>query len=130
MRVSALLLFLLCASCAGPVPASGVSDESLDNVRELFADPDLVGKIEIETPILERTADSSLLKLTLPMRNVSGDDLEILVQIEFLDAAGNSYNDDTGRRLILVPRGSTKRLQVTSMMAKASDYKVHMWSNR
>jgi len=112
------------------VPATGVGDDSLGNVRELFADPDLVGMIEIEDPILERTPDSSLLKLTLPLRNVSGGDLQLLVQIEFLDAGGNSYNDDTGRRLILVPRGSTKRLQVTSMMAKASDYKVHVWRNR
>ena len=130
MKASALLLCLLCICCAGPVPASGVSDDRLDNVRELFADPDLAGMIEIEDPILERTADSSLLKLTLPLRNVSGGDLQVLVQIEFLDAAGNSYNDDTGRRLILVPRGSTKRLQVTSMMAKASDYKVHLWRTR
>ncbi len=130
MKVSSTIMCLLCLCCVGPVPATGVGDDSLGNVRELFADPDLVGMIEIEDPILERTPDSSLLKLTLPLRNVSGGDLQLLVQIEFLDAGGNSYNDDTGRRLILVPRGSTKRLQVTSMMAKASDYKVHVWRNR
>lgn len=130
MRMTAVIVCLLLVSCAGPIPASGVSDDSLDNVRELFADPDLAGMIEVEDPIVERTPGSSLLKLTLPLRNVSGDDLQLLVQIEFLDAAGNSYNDDTGRRLILVPRGTTKRLQVTSMMSKASDYKVHMWRNR
>jgi len=112
------------------VPASGVADTRIDDSRELFADPDLVGMLEVEDPILERTDSSSLLKLTLPLRNVSGEDLQLLVQVEFLDALGNSYNDDTGRRLILLPRGSTKRFQATSMMAKASDYKVHVWRNQ
>ncbi len=132
MKYVVMVLGLFCFGCAsaGPVPATGVSDRSIDDTRELFADPDLVGMLEVEDPILERTGSSSLLKLTLPLRNVSGEDLQVLVQVEFLDSLGNSYNDDTGRRLILLPRGSTKRFEATSMMAKASDYKVHMWRNQ
>ena len=121
MKTMVMVLGLFCLSCSsvGPVPASGVSDRSIDSSRELFADVELVGMLEVEDPILERTGASSLLKLTLPLRNVSGEDLQLLVQVEFLDSLGNSYNDDTGRRLILLPRGSTKRFQATSMMAKA-----------
>jgi hypothetical protein len=132
MKAVVLISFLFCFGCSsvGPVPASGVSDRSIEDNRELFADADLIGMLEVEEPILERIGSSSLLKLTLPLRNVSGEDLQLLVQVEFLDSLGNSYNDDTGRRLLLLPRGSTKRFQATSMMAKASDYKVHMWRNR
>ena len=76
MRVFLSVLCLLMASCAS---FSGSSQ-----VR--FAD-DLGGSIQAETPTMVRN-DDNLLQVSVPLRNVSGDDLQLLVQIEFLDAAG------------------------------------------
>ena len=107
-----LLVFTgLAASCATPPSRS-------PQVR--FAD-NLAGVVVVEQPVRQRTLND-LLKVTLPIRNISGDDLELSVQVEFLDAAGNRYNDDTPRRVLLIPRGHTRPFEASSMLSKADDF--------
>jgi hypothetical protein len=123
------VLFLAACSSVGPMPADGVdSDDEMLKTQIRFAD-DLRDDVEIERPVLERTAEN-LLQVSLPIRNVSGRDLQLLVQVEFLDATGNRYNDDTGRVVFYVPRGTTKEFKTSSMLSKASDYVAHLWRNK
>lgn len=116
---------LLSGCSSGPMPASGVSDTEVDEYRERFAD-DLRGEVEVETPVLERT-DHNLLKVNVPLRNVAGEDLQLLVQVQFLDEKGAPYNDETNRKSFLLPRGSTKWFSATSMQSVASDYVLYVW---
>lgn len=119
------ILFSLGCAAPGPMPASGASDTEVGAYRERFSD-DLRGDLEVETPVLERT-ERNLLKVNIPLRNVSGEDLELLVQVQFLNEAGAPYNDETNRKVFLLPRGSTKWFSATSMQSIASDYIVHVW---
>jgi uncharacterized protein YcfL len=123
-----LLASVLVAGCSsvGPMPAEGVPPgDEVSKVRERFAD-DLRGDIQIETPVIQRT-DQNLLRVNVPIRNISGQDLQLLVQVQFLDETGSPYNDETNRRLFLLPRGSTKAFSATSGQSIASDYVLHVW---
>lgn len=124
-----VLLTVGVACSSGPVPAVGVDrDDDIYQYREWYSDPDLVGKLRVGDPQVERT-QNGLLRLTLPLHNECDDDLMLLVHVEFLDSAGNSYDDSTGRVSVSVPSGETRRYSVTSLMAKAGDYVVHIGSN-
>lgn len=118
LRYPLLALLALFASCE--------TFDSRSQVR--FAD-DLTGDVVVETPLLERTADN-LLRVSVPLRNVSDRDLQLLVQIEFLDPAGNRYNDETPRRVMFLSRGQTGDFTAESMLAKADDFVAHIWRNR
>lgn len=119
MRVLILTLCLLLGGCA-----SARRDAS--QVR--FAD-DLSGYVVVDAPAVERTADN-LLRVSVPIRNVSGNDLELMVQIEFRDSHGNPYNDDTPKRVMLLSRGETKHFEAHSMLSKADDFVATIWRNR
>ena len=115
-------------SSQGPRPAPGVTDEELANYRERISD-DLRGYIELETPQPVRTADN-LLQVTVPIRNVTDEEVHRLVQAQFLDGAGVPVGDETNRRLFIVPRSSTKAFQATSRTSSAADYVVQIWRAR
>ena len=94
--------------------------------RERFADPDLDAEVEFDKPIIVRT-EENLLKVSVPLRNVSGEELQLLVQIQFLNELGAPYNDETNRRSFLLPRGAVKWFSATSMQSIASDYVFYVW---
>jgi hypothetical protein len=110
-----LALVLFASSCA--VASRG---------RERFADPDLDGEVEFDQPVVIRTEDN-LLKVSVPLRNVSGAELQLLVQMQFLNELGAPYNDETNRRSFLLPRGAVKWFSATSMQSIASDYVFYVW---
>ena len=125
--VAAAAAALLPASCSStPMPADGVADgDDLSGLREIFAD-DLRGEVEVERPSLRRT-EQNLLKVNVPLRNVSGDDLELLVQVQFLDDLGAPSGDETNRQYLRLPRGSTTNFGATSRTSSAHDYKLYLW---
>jgi hypothetical protein len=121
-----LTLIVTACSSAGPMPAEGVpEDDEVGQYRERLAD-DLLGYVQLEQPVIQRT-DGNLLKVSVPVRNISGKDLELLVQVEFLDALGAPSGDQTNRRVFMLPRGSTKWFEVVSRTANAHDYVMHVW---
>lgn len=117
--LTALIAALSLTSCSS-MPAAATQ------VR--FAD-DLEGVVVVEQPVLERD-DGDRLRVAVPIQNVSGEDIELMVRVEFLDSLGNRYNDDTPRQVMLLPRGSTRDFRAASMMAKADDFIATIWWNR
>ncbi len=118
MRLIPILLVFLLAGCGALGRANQVR----------FAD-DVSDEVVAEMPTLARTGDD-LLRVSVPLRNVSGEDLQLLVQIEFLDGAGRRYNDETPRQVFLLARGQTKDFIASSMLAKADDFVAHVWRNQ
>ncbi len=126
-NVTAALLALFATACssAGPMPAEGVPEgDDLSQYRERLAD-DLRGYIELEQPVLQRT-EANLLRVSVPVRNISGKDLELMVQVDFVDALG-APSDSTNRRVFMIPRGTTKWFEVVSRTSNAHDYIMHVW---
>lgn len=81
--------------------------------------------VVVEPPTLERTGEN-LLSVSVPLRNVAGQDLDLLVLVEFLDSAGNRYNDDTPQQAFALARGQTRAFSAVSMLSKAEDFVAHV----
>lgn len=127
LRTLALAGLSLSVACSStPMPADGVSDSEVSALREIFAD-DLRGELEVETPVMQRTAGNQL-KVVVPLRNVAGRDLRLLVQVQFLDELGAPSGDETNRQFVFLPRGSTKAFTASSRTSSARDYKMYVWS--
>ncbi|MCA8942859.1 MAG: hypothetical protein KDB80_09900 [Planctomycetes bacterium] len=120
MRFTILAVCLMLGACeVGP---------SRQSAQVQFAD-DLSGYVVVDEPSVERTADN-LLRVSVPIRNVSDENIELMVQIEFRDAHGNPYNDETPKRVMLLARGETKHFFAHSMLSKADDFVATIWRNR
>ncbi|MEY2981013.1 MAG: hypothetical protein RL562_1240 [Planctomycetota bacterium] len=118
--------FLGCSGCsAPPLPADGVTSLQSE-VREVFAD-DLRGEVEVGTPRMRRTAGNQL-QVVVPLTNVARRDLQLLVQVQFLDESGAPSGDETNRQVFLLPRGGTRAFEATSRTSSARDYRLYLWS--
>jgi hypothetical protein len=124
LALAGLILPLACSS--PPLPAEGVTDTDLGALREIFAD-DLRGELEVETPQMQRTPGNQL-KVAIPLRNVSGRDLRLLVQVRFVDEGGAPTGDETNRQFFFLPRGTTRAFSASSRTSSARDYKMYVWS--
>ena len=121
-----LALAVSCGGPRGPRAGDELLRDPVADSRVRFAD-DLRGLVKIESVRSERVPYSNALKVYVPIRNVSGRDLQLQVMCEFLDDGGNPYQDETARKPLFVPRNSTKTWVAASMQPRASEYVVHLW---
>lgn len=120
MKVLAVwLVVALTVGCASSAPT---------NVE--YADPDLSGVVELGAPAIERLRESNNLKVIVPIRNVTDEQVQILVQMEFRDANQLPYGDVTPSRVMVIPRGMTKNFTATSLKPIAMDYRMRLRWNR
>ena len=120
MRASAM--WLLAAFVVG---CTSTSDAVIE-----FADPDLSGVVEFGAPAIERLQETNNLKVTVPIRNVTDEQVQLLVQMEFRDANKLPYGDVTPSRVMVIPRGMTKNFSATSLKPLAMDYRMRLRWNR
>ena len=123
--LSALLVTL--AACSnGPYVAEGIpADDEVRNYREIFAD-DLFGDVQVGDPVTRRN-EQGLLIVTVPLRNVAGEDLELLWQVRFIDEFGAPSGDETNKRSLILNRGSEEPIRATSRTSNARDYRLYLW---
>lgn len=95
-----------------------------------YADAELESLVRVEDARATRLPGSDLLQVQVPITNLSPQEIQLLVQVEFRDATGAPYDDETTRRVWLLPRGATKTFTATSQKARASDFVVRLWKNR
>ncbi len=119
MRASVVWVLAALAACASP---SGSHVE--------FADPDVSDYVELGAPALERLQESNRLKVTVPIRNITDEQVQLLVQMEFLDSNKLPHDDATPSRVMIIPRGMTKSFSATSLKPLAMDYKLRLRWNR
>ena len=130
MKSSLCSLFLFAAftlpACSSTTQlAADAVPQDEDRVREVFAD-DLRGDIALETPITRRD-EQNLLELRVPIRNISGKDLRLMLQVQFVDEFGAPSGDETNRQYFMLPRGSTQTYATVSRTSSARDYKLFIW---
>ncbi len=95
-----------------------------------YADPDLSGVVELGAPAIERLRESNLLKVVVPIRNVTDEQVQLLVQMEFRDSNGLPYSDHTPSRVMIIERGMTKNFTATSLKPVAMNYVMRLRWNR
>ena len=126
MRLGFLACALLLAGCYYGPQAAEPFDRADISASPMTMDSELAGLIQVDK-ITTLRLESNLLELTIPLVNVAGENVAVLVQITFFDAAGNSYGDETPRVRKYVPQGGILRYTVSSMQARASSFKVQLW---
>lgn len=123
-----LLASLLLAACSHrPIPAPGVGPDDVKAYAggPILADPSLAGDLEIGQ-IEAARSDGGRLRITIPFHNVSGDRLQLLYRVAFLDAAGNALPGDVTTDLyVSAPVGLTRKV-VTSLKSAAVRYEVQV----
>lgn|GEM_PF-2825712 len=124
-----LCLGLLAAGGCVPLPVPGPGLPLVDgrSVREgpVLVDPTLMGSLEVGT-VREDRLDSGRLRLVIPLRNLGGERLELLVKVVFKDAKGFVIpGDETPRTYVAVPRGTVHHT-VTSFRSLAERFEVEI----
>lgn len=119
MKASLCLLAALAVGCASP---SGKFVE--------FADPDLAGVVELGQPAVERLEATNYLKVTVPIRNITDEQVQLLVEMEFRDFNELPYGDNTPSRVMIIERGMSKNFSATSLKPIAMAYKMRLRWNR
>ncbi len=104
---------------ADPVP------ESDQTQRIVFAD-DLRGEIAYEPAVAIRD-EQNLLELRLPIRNIAGKDLRLMLQVQFVDEYGAPSGDETNRQYFMLPHNSTQTFRTVSRTSSARDYRLFIW---
>ncbi len=127
--VALALLSLWSVSCSHrPIGGTAMAD---DDVRTkdrgpVFADPSLDGDLEVGTVQASRVPGAGKLRLQIPLHNVSGAYLPLLVRVVFKDDAGQVLlGDETPWENVGVPVG-THYHSVTSLKELATRYEVHI----
>ncbi len=126
MRLGFLISVLLLTGCYYGPEAADPFDRPDVSTSPVTMDSELAGLIQVDE-IKSVRLDSNLLELTVPLVNVAGESVAVLVQVTFFDAAGNTYGDETGRVRKYVPQGGILRYTVTSMQSRASRFQVQLW---
>ncbi len=126
MRPGYLASILLLTGCYyGPESAEPFDRPDI-TASPVTMDGELAGLIQVDE-IQTVRLESNLVELTIPLVNVAGENVAVLVQVTFFDAAGNTYGDQTGRVRKYVPKSGIVRHKVTSMQARASTFQVQLW---
>jgi len=122
---STLLASFGCSSTR-PIPAPGVSPADLrSEMTGPVMDPSLAGAIEVGTT-QSRRLPSGKLEVTVPLRNISGEPLEVFVKVTFLDENGFVIPyDETPRTTLILPRGPYS-YRVTSFKTQAARFRVYI----
>ena len=110
------------------IALTGCASISGSNVE--YADPDLSGVVELGAPAIERLRESNRLKVVVPIRNVTDEQIQLLVQMEFLDADQRPIEDSTPSRWMAIERGMTRNFAATSLKPNAMDYRMRLRWNR
>lgn len=117
-----------CESCPEPEPASPT--KAISGQRDQwFVDGALRRKIAFGEFEAARD-DAGRMRVSLPIRNLTSEALNLQVQIVFIDARGVPTHDETPRRYLFVPGGETRQFEALSRTPSSCDFRVYVWRER
>ena len=74
--------------------------------------------------------ETNLLRVNVPIRNLTEGSISLLVQVEFFDSNRVPYDDVTPRQVLIVPPGGTMNHVTMSQKARAQEFIVRLWPYR
>ena len=127
MLLSAGLVALAaCSSAAPPYWALPIraSDPSLSNVE--VTEATLYEIVRVGTPIVQRIKGTNQLQVSVPILNIHYEQIQIHVQVTFLDHELQPIGDETNKQTKLVSPGETITYTVISKKAEAQDWSMRI----
>ncbi|MBL8726317.1 MAG: hypothetical protein JNK49_19895 [Planctomycetes bacterium] len=128
LAMAALLLAAGCASA--PYAARAIEDDAEQASSVVVEDGSLHKLLRAGRPLLERIPVTNQLRVTVPVRNVGDDLLQIRAQMTFLDGKHDPIGDETPRMLQFIEPGHTIYVTATSQRAGAEDFVLRLAWNK
>ena len=101
--------------------------ELVSNV--VITNADLNEVIRIGTASVRRVDTTNQLKLIVPIRNIGLDNIQVRVQVSFLDNKRQPTGDDTNAQVVIIAPGMTNNFSVTSRGKEAMDWTMRIMPN-
>ncbi|HZN38410.1 MAG TPA: hypothetical protein VFD82_06380 [Planctomycetota bacterium] len=117
-----LVALAACASTAPPYVALPIkaSDPSISNVE--VTEATLYEIVRVGTPIVKRIKGTNQLEVSVPILNIHYEQIQIHVQVIFLDHSLQPIGDETNKQTKLVSPGETIMHTAISRKAEAQDW--------
>ena len=122
LLLSAGLVALAACSTAPPYVALPIraGDPSISNVE--VTEATLYEIVRIGTPTVKRIKGTNQLEVTVPILNIHHEQIQIHVQVTFLDHDLQPIGDETNKQTRLVSPGQTITHTAISRKAEAQDW--------
>lgn len=133
MRSIILWTGVALAACSAPppYPARAMADPDQEKEHPVqILDEELVDAVVAGNPVLDRVQASNQLEVQVPLRNVSDEDLELSIDVEFLDAQDNPYGDRSTRQHLILASGDTRTVRFLSSRSRAAGFMMRVRSFR
>jgi len=123
------LLFAACGS-SPPYAALSIEDDAEMTSNVVVADSELYDVVRIGQPFVERIAGSNQLKVSVPIRNIDDERIQILAQVSFTNERKQPIGDDTNKQVKLIAPGDTVTHVAISKTEQARDWVLRLSWNR
>lgn len=127
--VAAMLLFAACSS-SPPYAALAIEDDAEMTSNVVIADAKLYDIVRVGSPFVERVVGSNQLRVSVPIRNIDDEPIQILAQTSFLNDRKQPIGDDTNKQVKLLAPGDTITHVAISKQAEAKDWVLRISWNR
>lgn len=131
LSLSSLLALSLLTACgsAAPYAALPINDDRESMANVFVTNAQLRRWVRVGRPAVRRVEGSNQLKVTVPIRNITRNPLQVRVQVNFLNLERQPIGDDTNQQTQVISPGMTVNHTVTSISSEARDWKMSIGPN-
>ena len=131
LSASVLCSAVLFAACSSPPYAARTIEndaEAISNV--VVADDELRDVVAVGRAGVERIPGTNQLKIMVPVRNEDDEQIQVLLQVSFLNNQKMPIGDDTNQQVKLIGPGQTYTHVVISKQPEAQDWTLRISWNK
>jgi hypothetical protein len=128
-KLSSLILFAACSS-APPYAALPIENDAEMTSNVVVADAELYDVIRVGSSSVERVPGTNQLKVAIPVRNIDDEQIQVLLQVSFLNSRRQPIGDDTNQQVKLIGPGSTMTHVAISKTEQAQDWVLRISWNK
>ena len=122
---------LLFASCsAPPYAAQQIEADAELTSNVVITDKELYDAVRVGRAGVERVPGTNQLKIAVPLRNIDDEQIQVLLQVSFLNSQKMPIGDDTNQQVKLIGPGSTYSHVVISKQPEAQDWTLRVSWNK
>ena len=123
------LVFAGCGA-APPYAALAIENDAELTSNVVVADAKLHDILRVGPPFVERVQGTNQLRVTVALRNIDDEPIQILAQTSFLNSRKQPIGDDTNKQVKLIAPGDTITHVAISKQAEAMDWVLRISWNQ
>lgn len=123
-------MFLASCSSVAPYAALPIEDDAEQVSNVVVTAAQLRRGLRVGRPGVRRIEGSNQLKVIVPIRNISKKQLQVLIQVDFLDLEKAPIGDTTNYQVQIIGPGETINHSATSTKSEARDWVMRIIPNK